>query len=888
MSLLAQNWVLVTGAPANGFLNQINSTNGIKTEPALSDYRVLSGCLMKIWSLLIARKNRKRDDALAILRILLAQISCPEDGQSASQSVKGRYEERARRGSLLLDECVELLIANSRERKGVVIVVDALDECSDYDALLEALRTVSNGASNVKLLFSSRMGVPVYKYFNNCQQELIIEQASQDVKMFIETEINCRRRPSYMTPELSAELLATLSNLSGGMFRWAELQLELSLRKRRRILHIKDFKEKLGKLKRNPGLSTLNQAYDDIYEMNTADQPHSRALAKKTLNCVLYSFEPLDISALVQAVAIEQDGSLDLANIHEDYVLDICSNFILKDRAGKVHLSHVSVREYLVQRCSSDGRIHEFYPAQGHEILAMAASPEMLFRLYAVCFWPYHCEELTTRSEGIFGRIFSQFASSRGKISNWFEFVARISESHTADEWTKIRSAIASSHDICYLASIFGFNELLDDPNILNTANVDLPNEQSETCLYLASQNMKSQTIRRLVSKGADVDKTSGLFHTPLLMAITMGREDVIRTLLECGADANRRYDSELSYPSPLVIACHLDSIEIVKVLLEFKADVNSSYEFNKQTFSPMQVALQYKSLDVANLLLDHGAKVSAPPEYRDDTLRYAIHTGNYQIIKSILEKDADPNARGSSNPAQYPLYAAADIALEDIVTLLLEFGADANAMFSTLLSRAISATVRQRSSRLSIPITQLGQFLDFSLQSGADKEASELGDSIYGVAFEGRVDVMNLLLNKGVNIHNVRGYGQTVLHAAAEKCRLDMIKLLLGKGVDVNVNGPKGTALHLARNSIKALVAKLMDLIEQDSILQVLGFEGCRYRFERQIQEDEHIVGLLLKAGAVDKPSEEKCQRDNGVCAPLPSDPLMDELYIYLKEGKP
>ena len=58
---------------------------------------------------------------------------------------------------------------------------------------------------------------------------------------------------------------------------------------------------KLDKLLNGSVHPTLKEAYDEIYKMNTDDQPHSQALAVKALKWVLCSFRPLSTNELADA-----------------------------------------------------------------------------------------------------------------------------------------------------------------------------------------------------------------------------------------------------------------------------------------------------------------------------------------------------------------------------------------------------------------------------------------------------------------------------------------------------------------------------------------------------------------------------------------------------------
>lgn len=190
----------------------------------------------------------------------------------------------------------------------------------------------------------------------------------------------------------------------------------------------------------------LNKAYRDIFSLNTNNRSHDKAYAIKALKCVLCSFRPLHIKELVQAIAMDPHGKLD-ESVKKEYVLDICSNFILLDNSDTVHLAHLSVREYLEQESFDDGHTREFSPSLAHAQMAESCLAFIVdddigrmtieslkedFLQYSVIFWADHCEKIPEeRKRGNF-----LLSNDNPKLISWASLVQIIWKPSVASHYS--------------------------------------------------------------------------------------------------------------------------------------------------------------------------------------------------------------------------------------------------------------------------------------------------------------------------------------------------------------------------------------------------------------------------------------------------------------------
>ncbi len=127
-----------------------------------------------------------------------------------------------------------------------------------------------------------------------------------------------------------------------------------------------------------------------------------------------------------------------------------------------------------------------------------------------------------------------------------------------------------------------------------------------ETPLELAATNGHAETVSLLLKYGASVN--SGRC-SPLYQAVHKGFPDVVRVLLESGAEIERDHGEYLG--TPLIIAVHKGNLEICEILLQFGIDPNISRDrYENLPMTPLYCAVLKRNLGAIKMLLRYGAQV--------------------------------------------------------------------------------------------------------------------------------------------------------------------------------------------------------------------------------------------------------------------------------------
>ena len=159
--------------------------------------------------------------------------------------------------------------------------------------------------------------------------------------------------------------------------------------------------------------------------------------------------------------------------------------------------------------------------------------------------------------------------------------------------------------------------------------------------------------VRLLLDCGADVNRansgpgyTNGLGWTPLLLAIRYENTEIVHQLLDRGADVDRA--DNLGF-TPLLLACQKGDVDLARILLDRDADVNKASSNNARD-TPLLLATMRGHSDIARLLLQHGAAVDTSNNYGHTPLSFATSLGYPDVVRVLLRAGASVNHRPLAN----------------------------------------------------------------------------------------------------------------------------------------------------------------------------------------------------------------------------------------------
>jgi hypothetical protein len=158
----------------------------------------------------------------SILRSLLAQLVIRPDG-SVSPRAQTAYENniaRDSRSSLLEPSHVVTFIQSVLEEcpnEQISLVIDALDECSNYDEVLRHLADLQRIHSRMRIFFSARFGVMVAPHFPDYRHVPISTQNTDDIRTYVEREVSMRYESVGFSKDQAVRLKLALIRMAEGM-----------------------------------------------------------------------------------------------------------------------------------------------------------------------------------------------------------------------------------------------------------------------------------------------------------------------------------------------------------------------------------------------------------------------------------------------------------------------------------------------------------------------------------------------------------------------------------------------------------------------------------------------------------------------------------------------
>ena len=372
-----------------------------------------------------------------------------------------------------------------------------------------------------------------------------------------------------------------------------------------------------------------------------------------------------------------------------------------------------------------------------------------------------------------------------------------------------------------------------------------------DTALHAAIQiEGHEDLVRNLIIRGADInlrykdehrvnlrDKDKG--ESVLHLALRSRNSAIFKALLVAGADTNTKV---LDRQHILVVACKHGNPAFVELLLVSDVDVNvsgtkkshaDSMPYDEAT--PLNAACAEGHLSVIKFLLDHGADIEKSNGSSATPLIGAIREKNLSAVLLLLDAGADINhavdvshqvdvshRAGVSHHAVYvtPLFEAAEDCKIEIVEELLSAGATIGS--ASTPSTQENALARACSSRQHMVIELLlktlsgtqneaeicGEALSKAIECSNDKTVRRLLE--YGVSpsfkmlrqacSAGALEVLKMLVDKGIDINEDDGDDAPLLHVAASHLRPDIMQFLIDRGTNVMLCSTKyGTPLIAA-----------------------------------------------------------------------------------------
>ena len=256
--------------------------------------------------------------------------------------------------------------------------------------------------------------------------------------------------------------------------------------------------------------------------------------------------------------------------------------------------------------------------------------------------------------------------------------------------------------------------------------------------------------------------------------------------------------------------AVHWDDLAIADLLIRAGAAVNAAEDGG---VTPLAMACANGSAGMVERLLKAGAN---PNEGRELPVMAAARSGNVEVMKLLLARGGDPNAKEPARGQTALMWAVAE-RHADVARVLVENGADVYAKTITVRS----------------PGPRGGG----SGAGGATNGANGFTPLLFAVRV-GDLDSVRLLVDAGADVNDAAGDGLSALVLATVRAHVGVATFLLDNGADPNAAGAGYTALHWASGSweTELTVTSITPDREGEEWLTVAGLRGHRLELVRAL----------------------------------------------------
>ncbi|KAM9853192.1 ankyrin repeat and protein kinase domain-containing protein 1 [Aulostomus maculatus] len=371
----------------------------------------------------------------------------------------------------------------------------------------------------------------------------------------------------------------------------------------------------------------------------------------------------------------------------------------------------------------------------------------------------------------------------------------------------------------------------------LKTEHACIQFSGQKSLLHYTVASGDAESVRQVLSLGAEVNCTTARGYTPLIIAALHRFHDIISLLLEHGAIADQ---GDEDHWTALHFASQDGDDRTVRILLDNGAVLDAR---EKSGWMPLHLACQNGHEGVVRLLLTRvtDKAVGEKEETQGRTpLHLASGYGHLNIAKLLLTKGADPNTTDKS--LSTALHLSTEAGHNRIVRHLVKSGASVDSAESRGYTPLHLAALKGH--------TGICRQL-LSIGASPDSTTNQGWTPMHLAALKGHDAIMVQLVNQGACV-NARGEnGWTPLHLACHQSETDMVnKLLAAKAnPDVAEDSEGWTPLHVACTS--GSFPSVLHLIAHHANVNAINSRGATPLHMAAKHGSEPIIKALLLNGA-------------------------------------
>ncbi len=393
--------------------------------------------------------------------------------------------------------------------------------------------------------------------------------------------------------------------------------------------------------------------------------------------------------------------------------------------------------------------------------------------------------------------------------------------------------------------------------------------DECYTGLVIAINKNNMKIFQMLLDAGASVNGRMEDDYRAIMKAALLGRLEMVKKLVEAGADVNAWSQGETAIMSA-ARGAHQEVYDYLYPLVddeirvhadrhgekEMQATVKRRERENRQDVEDFINAAMYGKLEEVKTAISDNVDVNAIDSNGCTALMYAANYGHIPVIQALLDAGADSNIKSDNDEglgegmtalmfAAGSFFAANRV---DVVKLLVQYGADVNLKskegktalmyaagtcsgytesVNNLINLGADLNIKDNDDNTALMQMELGNnttIADVLRRAGATENGiAEV--RLIKAAREGDIEQVKALIKNGTNVNHNDGLA---LCSAAGKGHQEVVEMLIQAGANVNTSTSNFTPLATAAYEGYAKIVQL--LIQAGANIHVRCHDGDGY----------------------------------------------------------
>ncbi len=368
-------------------------------------------------------------------------------------------------------------------------------------------------------------------------------------------------------------------------------------------------------------------------------------------------------------------------------------------------------------------------------------------------------------------------------------------------------------HLLCYAIkhkqdSIQQFLQELVNKNIPVKTRLNTLNHAFLAAAEIDDINKMKELIKIYGTKYIDSCKRSFQSESALQRALKNGNEEMVKLLIDNGANINFA-NSYGQNTHILIDAIEDNNIDLINLILKYNSDINYKIVYGKfMSYTALMYAAYHGNIDIVKLLIQAQADVNAHNEMGQTALEIAIRHNHENIARLLIENQANIdviNPKTNTTMLEDTIKGCSPINL----TLLLKLNANINAI-------------------------------------------NHIGETPLMCAVRAyNINALLLLIKAGANIKAKNKDGHNALVIAAINNRRFIVELFLkSTGISADYSNMQAFECALGKNNLD--MAKLILINTPETYISRECIE--RVIFLAMLNKNEDIIDMLKSCGRIDQ----------------------------------